>query len=113
MNWIAIATWPHGEIAVRAAVPLLGEGRPALDAAVAGAQAVEDEPSVHNVGYGGIGDASGMVTLDAAVMDGARLDCGAVAGVENVRHVTALARRVMECSPHLLLVGRGAQQFAV
>src|SRR5262249_8164090 len=55
----------------------------------------------------------GVVALDACVMDGRTLDCGAVAGVENVRHVAALAKLVMEKTPHLLLVGEGAKLFAV
>lgn len=108
-----IATWPHGLTAVRAAVPLLAAGGPALDAAIAGAQAVEDDPAVNSVGYGGLGDAAGNVTVDACVMDGHTLTCGAVAGVANVRHAAALARRVMEQTPHVLLVGEGARQFAI
>src|SRR5438270_9462336 len=108
--YTVIATWPHGLIAVRAAAPLLAAGGPVLDAAVAGAQAVEDDPSVNSVGYGGLGDAAGNVTVDACVMDGRTLACGAVAGVANVRHAAALARRVMEQTPHVLLVGEGARQ---
>jgi N4-(beta-N-acetylglucosaminyl)-L-asparaginase len=110
---VVIATWKFGEIAVRAALPLLTQGRSALDAALAGAQAVEDDPAVSSVGYGGLGDRLGTVSLDACVMDGRTLNCGAVAGVENIRHVAALARRVMEKTPHLLLVGQGARLFAV
>src|SRR5207237_3617545 len=93
--------------------PLLRQGRPALDAAVAGAQAVEDDPLVHSVGYGGLPNALGTVQLDACVMDGKTLACGAVAGLENVRHPAALARRVMEKTPHVRLVGEGARLFAV
>jgi isoaspartyl peptidase/L-asparaginase-like protein (Ntn-hydrolase superfamily) len=111
--YIAIATWPFGQTAVRAAAPLLEQGRSALDAAIAGGEAVEDDPRVHSVGFAGLADAAGNVTLDACIMDGRALACGAVAGVENVRHVAALARRVMEQTPHVLLVGRGAQQFAL
>lgn len=110
---IAIATWTFGRIAVEAAENVLAKGGTALDAAIAGAQAVEDDPTVNSVGYGGLGDASGVVTLDASVMEGRTLSCGGVAGVENVRHVAALARRVMEATPHVLLVGNGAQQFAI
>jgi isoaspartyl peptidase/L-asparaginase-like protein (Ntn-hydrolase superfamily) len=110
---IVLATWKFGEIAVRAALPLLQAGKSALDAALAGAQAVEDDPSVHSVGYGGLGNRLGTVTLDASVMEGRTLNCGAVAGLENVRHAAALARRVMEKSPHVLLVGEGARLFAV
>ncbi|MGL4555515.1 MAG: isoaspartyl peptidase/L-asparaginase, partial [Gemmataceae bacterium] len=110
---VVIATWPFGRTAVQTALPLLEAGRPALDAAVAGAQAVEDDPSVDSVGYGGLGNAVGTVSLDACLMDGKTLACGGVAGVENVRHVAALARRVMEKTPHVLLVGEGARLFAV
>jgi N4-(beta-N-acetylglucosaminyl)-L-asparaginase len=112
-GFVVLATWPFGQIAVRAAVPLLRAGRPALDAAVAGAQAVEDEPSVSSVGYGGLPNAVGQVQLDACVMDGHTLTSGAVAGLENIRHAAAVARLVMERTPHLLLVGAGAQQFAL
>lgn len=112
-DYICIATWPFGQTAVKVAAPLLEQGRPALDAAIAGAQAVEDDPKVNSVGYGGIANAIGTVSLDACVMDGRTLACGAVAGVENVKHVAALARRVMEKTPHVLLVGEGARLFAV
>jgi isoaspartyl peptidase/L-asparaginase-like protein (Ntn-hydrolase superfamily) len=112
-DYVVIATWAFGRTAVETAAPLLAAGRPALDAAVAGAQAVEDDPIVDSVGYGGIANAIGTVQLDACVMDGRTLACGGVAGLENVRHPAALARRVMEKTPHVLLVGQGAQQFAM
>jgi isoaspartyl peptidase/L-asparaginase-like protein (Ntn-hydrolase superfamily) len=110
---IVVATWPFGRTAAETAAPLLAAGRPALDAAVAGAQAVEDAPNLHSVGFGGLGNSAGTVQLDACVMDGHSLSCGAVAALENVRHPTAVARRVMEKTPHVLLVGAGAQLFAV
>jgi N4-(beta-N-acetylglucosaminyl)-L-asparaginase len=112
-NYIAIATWPFGQTAVQVAAGLLQQGKPALDAALAGAQAVEDDPKVTSVGYGGLPNAIGTVQLDACVMDGQTLSCGAVAGVENIKHPAALARRVMEKTPHVLLVGEGARLFAV
>jgi isoaspartyl peptidase/L-asparaginase-like protein (Ntn-hydrolase superfamily) len=112
-EYVVIATWPFGQTAVKTAAPLLEKGAPALDAAIAGAQAVEDDPAVHSVGYGGIPNSIGVVQLDACVMDGHSLSCGAVAAVENVRHVAALARKVMEKTPHVLLVGSGAQLFAI
>lgn len=108
-----IATWPFGETAVRAALPLLQKGRPALDCAIVGAQAVEDDPRVNSVGYGGLPNAIGTVSLDACVMDGRTLSCGGVAAMENVRHAAAVARRVMERTPHILLAGEGARLFAV
>lgn len=109
----AIATWSFGEAAVRAALPLLRRGDPALDAAVAGAQVVEDDPRVNSVGFGGLPNRIGTVQLDACVMDGRTLGCGAVAALENVRHAAAVARRVMERTPHIMLVGEGARLFAV
>jgi isoaspartyl peptidase/L-asparaginase-like protein (Ntn-hydrolase superfamily) len=110
---VVIATWPFGKTAVEKALPLLAGGSAALDAALAGAQAVEDDPKVNSVGYGGLANGIGTVSLDACVMDGHTLACGGVAGVENVRHVAALARRVMEKTPHVLLVGEGARLFAL
>ncbi len=112
-DFVVIATWPFGQTAVKTSAPLLQADRPALDAALAGAQAVEDDPKVHSVGYGGLGNAVGTVQLDACVMDGQTLACGGVAGLENIRHAAAVARRVMEKTPHVLLVGEGARQFAV
>jgi N4-(beta-N-acetylglucosaminyl)-L-asparaginase len=113
MPFAVIATWPFGQSAVRTALPLLRQGRPALDAALAGAQAVEDDPTVRSVGFGGLANRIGTVSLDACVMDGRTLSCGAVAALENVRHAAALARRVMERTPHVLLVGEGARLFAL
>src|SRR5204863_4513367 len=98
---VVIATWPFGRIAVKTALPLLEAGKPALDAAVAGATAVEDDETVDSVGYGGVPNALGVVQLDACVMDGKRLSCGGVAGVENVKNVAAVARRVMEKTDHV------------
>ena len=110
---VVIATWPFGRTAVEIAWDRLKNGEPALDAAVAGAQAVEDDPKVDSVGFGGIANAIGTVSLDACVMDGHTLACGAVAGLENIRHAAAVARRVMEKTPHILLVGEGARWFAM
>src|SRR5208282_1029099 len=70
-------------------------------------------PLVRSVGFGGVGNRAGSVQLDASVMEGRTLRCGAVAGVENIRHVAALARLVMEKTPHVFLVGEGARLFAV
>src|SRR5579864_7149992 len=110
---VVIATWPFGQTAVKIAAQLLQQGKPALDAAIAGAQAVEDDPKVTSVGFGGLPNALGTVQLDACVMDGKTLACGAVAALENVRHPAALARRVLEKTPHVLLVGEGARWFAI
>lgn len=110
---VVIATWPFGKIAAEAASKLLLAGKPAIDAAVAGAQAVEDDGTTRSVGFGGIGNRIGTVSLDSCVMDGRTLDCGSVAGVENIRHVAALAKRVYEKTPHVMLVGEWARIFAI
>ena len=113
MEPVVIATWPFGRTAVEIASKLLAAGKSPLDAALAGAQAVEDDPKVNSVGFGGIGNAIGTVALDACVMDGKTMDCGSVAGVENIRHVAALAKKVYEKTPHIMLVGKGAEWFAI
>jgi isoaspartyl peptidase/L-asparaginase-like protein (Ntn-hydrolase superfamily) len=113
MEPVVTATWPFGRTAVEVASKLLAAGKAPLDAALAGAQAVEDDPKVHSVGFSGIGNSIGTVSLDACVMDGKSLDCGSVAGVENIRHVAALAKKVYEKTPHVMLVGKGAEWFAI
>jgi isoaspartyl peptidase/L-asparaginase-like protein (Ntn-hydrolase superfamily) len=111
---VVIATWPFGKVAAEAALKLLARGDTALDGALAGAQAVEDDYSVRtSVGFGSLPDRLGRLTLDACVMDGRTLSCGAVAAVENIKHPAALARRVMEKTPHVMLVGEGARWFAM
>jgi N4-(beta-N-acetylglucosaminyl)-L-asparaginase len=111
---ITIATWPFGKTAVEAAMKALAKGDAALDAALAGAQAVEDDTSIRNsVGFGSLPDRLGRLTLDACLMDGRTLACGSVACVEHIRHPAALARRVMEKTPHVMLVGEAAKWFAL
>ena len=111
---VVIATWPFGKVAAEAAIKSLAQGDAALDAALIGAQAVEDDYSVRtSVGFGSLPDRIGRLTLDACVMDGKTLSCGAVAAVEHIKHPAALARRVMEKTPHILLVGEAAKWFAL
>src|SRR5205814_7942364 len=103
---------PFGLPAARAAWDALAKGAGPLDAAVAGATHCEDDESVDSVGYGGLPDASGEVTLDASVMD-YRGRCGSVACLRRVRHAAQVARAVMEKTPHVMLAGEAATQFAV
>ena len=110
---LVIATWPFGRTAAEVAGRHLSSGGSALDAALAGAQAVEDDAAVRSVGLGAMADRVGRVTRDAGVMEGATLNCGAVAGLEHIRHTAAVAKRVMEKTPHVLLVGDGALWFAL
>lgn len=109
---VVIATWPFGLPPVRAAWSALSGGATPLDAVVEGAAVCEDDESVDSVGYGGLPDASGEVTLDASVMDH-RARCGAVACLRRVRHAAQVARAVMEKTPHVMLVGEAARAFAV
>lgn len=110
---VVIATWPFGKTAADVAGKHLTDGKPALDAVIAGAKAVEDDPTVRSVGFGSLPDRIGRLTLDSCVMDGKTLNCGAVAGLEHVRNASAVARRVMEKTPHILIVGEGAKWFAL
>ena len=106
-----VATWDNRRAAA-AAWDVLRAGGWALDAAEAAARVPEADPDDHSVGLGGFPDRDGRVTLDACVMD-ERHRCGAVAAVEDVLHPVSLARLVMERTPHVMLVGEGARQFAV
>ena len=109
---VVIATWPFGLPASEVAWEALAAGKGPLDAVVEGVTSCEDDASVDSVGYGGLPDASGEVTLDASVMD-ERGRCGAVACLRRVRHAAQVARLVMEKTPHVLLVGEAATGFAV
>ena len=109
---VVIATWPFGLPASQAAWRVLSSGGAALDAVVEGATFCEDDESVDSVGYGGLPDASGEVTLDASVMDH-RGRCGAVGCLRRVRHAARVARAVMEKTPHVMLAGDAATAFAL
>jgi N4-(beta-N-acetylglucosaminyl)-L-asparaginase len=102
----------NGLEGARLAYELLAAGADPLEACVVGATVVEDNPDDLTVGYGGLPNEEGVVELDAAVMHGPTHRYGAVAAVRNVRHVTRLARLVMQQTDHNLLVGEGAQRFA-
>ena len=108
----SVATWNHGLPANAAASKLWSAGGRALDAVEAGVRVVEADPDSRTVGLGGLPDAAGHVTLDACVMD-ERGEAGAVAFLENILHPVSVARRVMERTPHVLLVGEGAYDFAI
>jgi beta-aspartyl-peptidase (threonine type) len=90
---------------------VLRAGGSALDAVQATVVALEESPHF-NAGKGAVFDADGKHELDASIMDGATLRAGAVAGVTDVRNPVKLARRVMEDSPHVMLIGAGASRFA-
>lgn len=112
MNPIVVSTWTFGLKANVPAWSILNAGGCALDAVVEGVAVAERDPEVKSVGYGGYPNAEGVVEVDAAVMDGRSLGYGAVAGLRNIDTPTAVARRVMEKTDHVLLVGDGALAFA-
>jgi len=108
---IVIATWDAGLNANKGAWEVLSKGGPALDAVEKGVMVTEDEISCC-VGLGANPDRDGHVTLDASIMDH-EFNCGSVAFLEKIKHPISVARKVMEKTPHVMLVGEGAQQFAL
>jgi N4-(beta-N-acetylglucosaminyl)-L-asparaginase len=109
---IVISTWDFGQAANEEAWKVLSKGGHALDAVEAGVKVPEADPNNQSVGLGGLPDRDGKVTLDACIMDGMG-NCGGVAALEHVVHAISVARKVMENTPHVLLVGQGATQFAL
>ena len=108
---IVLATWNHGMPATERALAELTRGATAVDAAERGVMVVEADCPDRSVGLQGWPDRDGIVTLDAAIMDDTGRS-GAVACVQGVAHPIALARRVMDRTPHALIVGPGAEDFA-
>ncbi|HHN74003.1 MAG TPA: glycosylasparaginase [Acidobacteria bacterium] len=109
---LVVSTWRHGLAANEVAWELLEAGGRALDAVEAGVRVSEADPEVRSVGLGGAPDGEGHVTLDACIMD-QRGECGAVAFLEHILHPISVARMVMEKTPHVMLVGSGALDFAL
>lgn len=109
---IVISTWEFGVAANLEAWKTLEKGGRALDAVEAGVKIPEADMKNHTVGRAGYPDRDGHVTLDACIMDELG-NCGAVAAMEYIAHPISVARLVMEKTPHVLLVGDGATQFAV
>ena len=107
-----VSTWDFGVPANQAAWAILAKNGRALDAVEAGARVPEADLRNHSVGRAGYPDRDGHVTLDASIMD-EHGNCGAVAAIEHIAHPISVARRVMEKTPHVLLVGDGALQFAI
>lgn len=109
---IVLSTWRHGLEANEAAMKILIQGGRALDAVEAGVKVTEADPGNMSVGLGGLPDREGKVTLDASIIDEYG-NCGSVAFLEHIVHPISVARLVMEDTPHVMLVGDGALQFAL
>jgi len=108
---VIVSTWKHGIEANAAAWSILKEGGSSLDAVEKGVMVTESDPTNTSVGIGGTPDRDGNVTLDACIMNHEG-DCGAVAFLQEIENPIAVARLVMEKTPHVMLVGKGAQEFA-
>lgn len=109
---IVISTWAPNVKSNAEAWKILSQSGRALDAVEAGVQIAEADPSDMSVGYGGLPDRDGKVTLDACIMD-EKMNCGAVMFLEGIKHPIKVARLVMEKTPHVQLAGEGALQFAL
>ncbi|HSD13044.1 MAG TPA: N(4)-(beta-N-acetylglucosaminyl)-L-asparaginase [Flavobacterium sp.] len=109
---IVLSTWNFGIPANAAAWEVLKNNGRALDAVEAGVKIPEGDPNERSVGYGGRPDRDGRVTLDACIMDEFS-NIGSVACLEHIKHPIMVARAVMEKTPHVMLVGEGALQFAL
>jgi len=101
-----------GHNAMREAWEILDAGGSALDAVEKGANVIEVDPEDSSVGYGGLPNEQGIVQLDASIMDGATYNAGSVASLENIKTPASVARLVMERTDHVMLVGKGALDFA-
>ena len=111
-NPLILSTWSHGIPANDAAWNILENNGSPMDAAEAGARVPEADPTITSVGFGGFPDEQGNVTLDSCVMDHTG-NCGSVAFLQNIMHPVSVARKVMEETKHVMLVGEGARQFAI
>lgn len=109
---IVISTWNHGKEANAAAWEVLNAKGKAVDAVEKGVMVTEADPENATVGIGGFPDRDGNVTLDACIMD-ENDNCGSVAFLQNFKHPVSVARKVMDETPHVMLVGEGARRFAL
>lgn len=109
---LILSTWNHGLPANEKAWQVLNQTGNILDAVEEGVKVTEADLSSRSVGLNGHPDREGIVTLDASIMnkDG---ECGSVCFVRQIKHPITLARKVMENTPHVMLAGEGAKQFAV
>ena len=109
---IVVSTWNHGLEANKAAWKVLESGGSALDAVEQGVRVTESDPENTSVGLGGLPDRDGIVTLDACIMDHQN-KCGSVAFLQHIENPVSVARKVMEETPHVMLAGGGALEFAL
>lgn len=109
---LIISTWSFGEKANTKAWEIIEKGGRAVDAAEEGVKMIENDPDNLSVGLGGLPDRDGIVTLDACIMD-EKGNAGSVCALERIKNPVSVARKIMDDTPHVILVGKGAQKFAV
>ena len=109
---LVLSTWANSEANATALNSLLSKPDQLLDAVESGIAVVEANPDDQSVGYGGRPDRLGKVTLDACIMD-SEGNAGSVTYLQHIKHPISVARKVMENTPHVILSGRGALDFAV
>jgi N4-(beta-N-acetylglucosaminyl)-L-asparaginase len=109
---VVLSTWNYGLAANEGAWKVLSAKGTALDAVEKGVNVTEDDFLNMSVGLGGMPDRDGFVTLDASIMN-EKGDCGSVAFLQHIKHPVSVARLVMEKTPHIMLAGNGALQFAL
>ncbi len=110
---LIVSTWPFGKASNDAALKILTDGGSNLDAVEQGIWVTESDVKNHSVGLAGTPNAAGVVQLDACIMDGPGHRAGSVAAIEGIRHPISAARRVMDKTKHVMLVGEGARLFAL
>lgn len=109
---VVISTWEFGVRANNVAWETLSQNGPALDAVEKGVNVIEADPDIQTVGYGGRPDRDGYVTLDSCIMDHTH-HCGSVAFLQDIKHPSSVARKVMEDTKYIMLAGGGALEFAL
>jgi N4-(beta-N-acetylglucosaminyl)-L-asparaginase len=110
---LVVSTWPFGKASNERALEVFKAGGSALDAVEKGINVAEEDLSNASVGAGGIPNSAGVVQLDACIMDGPTHKAGSVAALEGIANAISVARRVMEKTRHVMLVGAGARGFAL
>jgi N4-(beta-N-acetylglucosaminyl)-L-asparaginase len=110
---VFLSTWPHGKPANERAAEVFHSGGSLLDAVEKGINVPESDPKVTSVGYGGLPNAEGTVSLDAGIMDGTRHRAGSVCDLHGIKNPISVARLVLEKTRHTTVAGEGALRFAL
>jgi len=111
-DFVVASDWPWGIQAVLKGREILANDSTAIDAVEGAVCVVEDDPTCESVGTGGIPNAQGVLELDASIMDGSTMKAGAVSCLTMTKNPISVARKVMELTPHVMLSGQGATDFA-